>query len=137
MFRRAWNLSDYLELRRIRNSGCEFLTNFSGRIGVFKQLKFWLHRKDHEIYIFSYKGETVGYISISCANQCYLITIVMLPGFRGAGLGKIAVNYIKQFYSPMVAEIFANNIRSIKLFESCGFENVRALGGRVFLHFSC
>ena len=136
LFRRAWSLSDYLVLRRIRNSGCEFLTNFNGKIGLLRQLRFWSCRRQHEIYLVSHHGQDVGYVSVVYSGGSALITIVMLPDYRAKGLGKVAINYIKQFYNPVVAEIFATNLRSVALFETCGFRRTRDEGDKVFLEFS-
>jgi len=100
-----------------------------------RQLRFWSCRRNHEIYLLSYEDNDVGYVSFVHREGSAYVTIVVLPGYRGKGLGKLAIDYLKQFYNPIVAEIFASNLRSIALFEKCGFHFSGAGGDKVVLRF--
>lgn len=65
-----------------------------------------------------FENEPVGFIGVIDND----IRVATKPEYKNKGIGKFMVNEIMKLFPDAVAKIKLNNISSIKLFESCGFE---------------
>lgn len=63
-------------------------------------------------------NEPVGFIGVIEDD----IRVATKPEFKQKGVGKFMVEEISKIYPDAVAKIKSNNISSINLFKSCGFE---------------
>jgi RimJ/RimL family protein N-acetyltransferase len=74
------------------------------------------------------KWKRAGYLLINRKNDFNLITEVILPKHRNAGIASALVNIVKQNYLPLKAEIYTSNKASIKLHLKCGFKKIHSNG---------
>jgi ribosomal protein S18 acetylase RimI-like enzyme len=82
---------------------------------------------DHQLII-EMNGKIAGKIRVSEHNgEAWIYGFVVLPEFRGKGIGKKAlskvVNMEHQKGLPVFLEVEAKNAHALRLYESCGFQN--------------
>jgi hypothetical protein len=125
----AKSLDDYLYIRNLRNKNRNYMTNKNFPIGIIRQIFFWL-KKDKKIDIFIVKVGTVryGYFLIKEDADKNYITEVVDNDFRELGIGKLMISYAQKKYSNLCAEIFNNNLPSIKLHVSMNFKKIKSKG---------
>jgi len=122
-FRRAKSINDFNILRKIRNTGFEYLTNHSKYLSLIDQYKFYLKKNEYSIFILTIKKD-IGYLLLKENDKKYFITIVLTPNYRGKGIAKLVIDYFKNYYKTITAVINKNNKNSLNLFIKCGFQLV-------------
>lgn len=132
-FKPVETISDALIVRRIRNECRSFLTNYSGYISLPRQI-YWYYSyyrraarvKTFQLFIASNRNEVpVGYGALNLMDKQLYVTECVTEKYRGQGYGSaILANLIlvgKKQKLPLVAEIWANNQRSIDLHKKFRF----------------
>lgn len=74
-----------------------------------------VHGCNHRIVLL--KNDPVGYFGVIDGD----IRVCIHPDFQNVGVGKFAINECMKIWPNAYAKIKKENINSIKLFESCGF----------------
>ena len=123
-FKLATSLVDFLHLRNIRNEARFFLTNNQSHISIYRQLLFYFFKPSNlSFFLATQGGFVVGYLGITHdkSKNCFLVTEVVREDFRGMGIGIQMLDFAKDRYSPLVAEIFKDNNPSINLHLKAGF----------------
>ena len=71
-------------------------------------------------------GNVVGYMGLQIfSGEGYVTNVAVLPEYRRQGIAKMLIE--KQLQNEMsfiTLEVRESNLTAIKLYESCGFENV-------------
>lgn len=123
--RKAQSIKDYLVLRSIRNKSYGFMSRYPYPINLFQQFKFWLKRRNHEIFIYSKYGVDICYVLFSSIDGNKYITIVVDLEKQSQSLGyECLINACNLSLRGEIlfAEILTSNLRSIELFKKCGFK---------------
>lgn len=125
----AKSLNDYLYVRNLRNKNKNYMTNKGLHIGVMQQIFFWL-KKDQKIDLFIFKVGSVrcGYFLIKKDTDKNYITEIVDKNHRRLGIGKLMISYAQLRYSNLCAEIFNDNLPSIKLHISMNFKKIKTRG---------
>lgn len=83
----------------------------------------------YSYYIIKYYEEIVGYINFSnCVDHTDLISIAILPKYRGQGMAKKLMLYMETIATfPILLEVRETNLAAIKLYEALNYQviNVR------------
>jgi GNAT superfamily N-acetyltransferase len=82
-----------------------------------KHLDFML-KNAYNYYICLRGGVPVGFIGVVSGD----IRVAVEKKYRGSGIGKFMLNEIIKLHPDSFAKVKINNINSLALFESCGFE---------------
>ena len=123
MIEPAYSLMDYMAVRKIRNKNCQWLTGNPNKIGIFKQLWFYLFKpKGIDLYVCKDDEKVKGYLLIRRSTHTAFITEVIDDPYRGQGIGSTMIHFAQYWYSHLTADILVNNVPSIRLHESCGFK---------------
>ena len=71
-------------------------------------------------------GNVVGYMGLQIfCGEGYVTNVAVLPDFRRMGIAKKLIEHqIQNEMSFITLEVRESNLPAIKLYESCGFENV-------------
>ena len=71
-------------------------------------------------------GNVVGYMGLQIfSGEGYVTNVAVLPDFRRIGIAKKLMEYqLQNEMSFITLEVRESNLPAIKLYESCGFENV-------------
>ena len=71
-------------------------------------------------------GNVVGYMGLQIfSGEGYVTNVAVLPDFRRMGIAKKLIEHqIQNEMSFITLEVRESNLPAIKLYESCGFENV-------------
>lgn len=71
-------------------------------------------------------GKVVGYMGLQIfCGEGYVTNVAVLPDFRRNGIAKKLIEYqLQNDMSFITLEVRESNLPAIKLYESCGFENV-------------
>jgi ribosomal protein S18 acetylase RimI-like enzyme len=124
----ASSLRDYLFLRALRNEVRHLLTNDTSHIGYLRQLRFYLSQRQGsrapdtaKIFIARVKSRRAGYLLVKPMADGTRITEAVAAKFRGSGVGRRLVQYARDHYPDLVAEIRPDNTASIALHEAMGF----------------
>lgn len=129
--RRAATLLDFEYVRRLRNTNRRFLTGDAGRIGVLRQLRFWLRRPPSiELYVAEIDGRRCGYLLLRRAEGTAWITEVVDARHRGRGVAREMIRFAAARCPHLTAEILQDNDASLRLHASAGFARVDAARGR-------
>ena len=136
------SLSEALLVRTLRNGCYENLTNHRERIGLIRQVRWYLTyyraaQKQGSYRIFLLLDEqpvAVGYGALLRKDGKLLVTECIAPTYRRQGYGKRILEELIQIAQSeerdLVAEIWGQNVASVKLHEACGF--VRAANQEKF-----
>lgn len=128
------SLSAALEIRRLRNTCYQFLTQHRARIGVLEQLRWYLgfyrtasKNGAYRLYLFRLlDGTPVGYGALKLEHGRLLVTECVGEGYRKQGIGRSIlgemVSIAKREGRELVAEIRADNRASVTLHEQAGLE---------------
>ena len=132
-------LADILAVRRLRNSGREFMTNSTAHIGVLKQIAWYFrcYRRDcrtgkFRLYLLRDRtGCPVGYGALRADADGLLVTECVATQHRGKGYGRHILSAMIQMAEDegkhLLAEIFSTNQPSIALHSKAGFARVAAV----------
>ncbi|WP_414621120.1 GNAT family N-acetyltransferase [Calothrix sp. CCY 0018] len=85
--------------------------------------------RGYKYYIIFNEQQEAGYFSVKVNDQAeklFLSKLYVLKSFRGKGIGKQAIKFIKtNFYNPVIQlTVNKNNSRSIAFYKNIGFEIV-------------
>lgn len=71
-------------------------------------------------------GYVVGYMGLQIfSGEGYVTNVAVLPDFRRMGIAKKLIEHqLQNEMSFITLEVRESNLPAIKLYESCGFENV-------------
>lgn len=71
-------------------------------------------------------GNVVGYMGLQIfSGEGYVTNVAVLPDFRRMGIAKKLIEHqLQNEMSFITLEVRESNLPAIKLYESCGFENV-------------
>jgi RimJ/RimL family protein N-acetyltransferase len=132
-FDRLNSLSDALTVRDIRNQCRTYLTNYTGYIGLPRQI-FWYftyYKKAARAGIYRIfvvrdsKNQPMGYGALHHIGNELLVTECIAEKYRGQGYGnailKKLISIADNEKFPVTAEIWATNKISIALHKKCGF----------------
>jgi ribosomal protein S18 acetylase RimI-like enzyme len=120
--RPAATLADYLYLRKLRNEVRLSMTNNTGRICLWQQLRFyWRKPAGIDIYIATVDGARAGYLLLREQPPTALITEAVGAAFRGRGIARRMVEYAKTLRPHLTADILETNAASLRLHRSAGF----------------
>ena len=127
------SLRDALTVRRLRNTCCEFMTNYQQKLGLWGQVR-WYYRNykkasrsgDYRIFLFrDSSGRALGYGALQLHGDQLYITECLETSVRGQGYGKQILASLVQTGREegraLVAEIWASNQASRALHEKAGF----------------
>lgn len=121
----ASTITDYLFIRRLRNSVAHLLTGNSNKISFKQQLWFFLFRpKNVQLFIAELEEEKIGYLLLRLEKTTTFITEVICEDFRGRGIGAQMIEFAKSQFDHLTAHIIHSNIPSINLHISNGFKSV-------------
>ncbi len=128
------SLRDALQVRTLRNSCREYLTNHTVHIGVPQQLLWYFQyyrdakqTEQYRLYLwYDDLGLPVGYGALSLEDGKLLITECVGTKHRGLGHGGLIlaclVRIAREEKRDLVAEIWATNKASVALHEKAGFK---------------
>jgi RimJ/RimL family protein N-acetyltransferase len=127
------SLWDALIVRRLRNTCCDYMTNYQQKLGLWQQVR-WYYRNyqpasrsgDYRIFLFADEaGRAVGYGALQLHDNELYITECLATDARGRGYGKQILASLVQIGlregRALVAEIWATNQASRALHEKAGF----------------
>lgn len=116
-------IRDYKEVKKIQNESHSLKEL---RWGLFHILMERL--KMGEDYVIIYEGEIVGFLHIRCRSweNYHIINMCIAPSMQGGGIGKYALNWVKDIYRSRGAKIITartseNNYKTINLCKGLGF----------------
>lgn len=127
-------LSQALQVRRLRNTSYQFMTNYRQPISVIWQIYWYFHyyraaRQSgaYRVYLFyDDRGIPIGYGALSLKGIQLYATECVKPACRGHGYGKVIlatlIEITRKQKRDLVAEIWASNERSIAMHKEAGFE---------------
>ena len=123
-----------MEVRKLRNSCREYLTNYRDHIGRLQQL-VWYFRYfrrarvsgTYRLYLcYDDRSVPVGYGALSLRANELLITECVATEHRGRGYGKMILDQLVRIGQEekrnLIAEIWSTNGPSIALHEKAGFK---------------
>lgn len=122
IIKNAKTIGDYHFLRQLRNEVRLNMTGSTNLISLVSQIKFYfLKPANLTIYIAFFKNRRVGYLLIRHTNNAYWLTEAVLSKHRHLGIATALINFSKERYSPLMAEIKKSNQASINLHIKSGF----------------
>ena len=122
IIKNAKTIGDYLFLRQLRNEVRLNMTGSTNLISLIDQIQFYfLKPANTPIYIAFLKNKRVGYLLIRHTNNAYWLTEAILSKHRHLGIATALINFAKERYSPLKAEIQKSNQASINLHIKSGF----------------
>jgi ribosomal protein S18 acetylase RimI-like enzyme len=130
----ACSLADYLFLRALRNEVRGLMTNHTGHIGYWQQLKFYIATRYRgaapiTVFIARRRGRRAGYLLVRQTAGGAAVTEAVDAKFRQRGIGRKLLAFAQARYPNVVAEIREDNAGSIRLHESMGFVRESSAGG--------
>lgn len=133
MFKLVDSLREAMTVRSLRNSCRENLTNHPEHIGMAQQVRwyFWSYRQSkrsgsYRLYLlYNDAGSPVGYGALALHDRQLYVTECVGRDHRGLGHGRSILAELMSIASQeqrdLVAEIWAENQRSITLHVRAGF----------------
>ncbi len=127
------NLREAMQVRTLRNSCREYLTNNRDHIGILQQLRWYFgyycparRTARYRLYVLLSKERSpLGYGALALRDEKLFVTECVAPGHRGEGYGRIILRYLTKIAAreqrDLVAEIWVSNNPSIALHEREGF----------------
>lgn len=122
-FERVTTHAQAEEVRQIRNTGCEWLF-FSRLITPEEQAAWWdAHRETARIWLTKEEEATTGFLSIADKGGRDYVTLVVLPEYRGQGIGTAIYREAPVFAGhPVLAAIYVYNSASMKAAAKAGYK---------------
>jgi RimJ/RimL family protein N-acetyltransferase len=129
-------LGQALQVRNLRNTCCEYMTNYQQEIGLFQQIRWFfvsylpdLRAGKYRIYLFLSGAQVIGYGAVDLKGKDLYITECVHPNFRGQGYGHQILSALMQLAASegraLVAEIWSSNVPSIRLHQKNNFRWVQ------------
>jgi hypothetical protein len=129
--RPAASALDFEYVRRLRNANRRFLTGDARRIGVLRQLRFWLARPASiDLHVAELDGRRCGYLLLRRDGDTTWITEVVDARHRGRGVAMEMIRFAAARHPHLSAEIFPGNDASLRLHARAGFVRAGAADGR-------
>jgi len=123
---KAGTFLDFLYIRNLRNSVRFLLTGSTRKISLIEQIYFFLNKPQHiDLYIVKLYNKKIGYLLIRKSNNKNFITEVIEEKYRGLGIGSYLIEFAKNKYQNLEAQIFLNNYSSRRLHEKNNFLLIR------------
>lgn len=120
-------LSEYLKIRKIRNANYQNLTGDRRKIGLWEQIQFFLFKpKSILVFVSFTDGKISGYMLIKETETAAFITEVVDEKYRGQGIAQKMIRDAQDDFPSIIAEIWKDNLPSIRLHEKMGFKLVEA-----------
>lgn len=128
------SLGEALQVRRLRNSCREYLTNHTAHIGVRQQMLWYFQyyrtakqTQKYRLYLWhDDRGVPLGYGALALEDGKLLVTECVATKHRGLGHGGSILNRLVRIAleekRDLVAEIWATNEGSVALHEKAGFK---------------
>lgn len=95
----------------------------------FETLKKDMTNTSYTFSVILYNEEIAGYINFAdCIDHTDLISIAILPKYRGLGLAKDLITYMESYSThPIFLEVRESNISAISLYEKLNYKiiNIR------------
>lgn len=132
-FKPVSSLRQALTVRSIRNSCYQYLTNHRKPIGIIQQVRWYfryyrnaIRISEYRVYLFHDEQETpVGYGALQLRNNQLYVTECVATEHRNQAYGKEILRALvaigKRERRDLVAEIWANNERSLAMHTEAGF----------------
>jgi hypothetical protein len=134
VIRKAKSIIDFEYIRRIRNENRFFLTGNVCRIGLLRQLLFFLIRPSTiKIFVAELDSQRCGYLLLRQSENTTWITEVVEARFRGRGVARHMIRYAIGFCDHLSAEILLSNEDSLRLHLNAGFVRVKEENKRIHL----
>jgi Acetyltransferases len=112
-------------VRKIRNSGREFMTKERNEITAKEQEDWWTHLDGNSNWIWLFFDEdwkVIGYVYLRKGDKTYA-SYCLIPKARGKGYGKELVEFSQwAAQEELVIEVLESNDRAIKLYRKMGFK---------------
>jgi RimJ/RimL family protein N-acetyltransferase len=134
VFKPVENLSQALQVRKLRNSCRQYLTNNRNHIGILWQV-IWYYRYyrgakntgKYRLYLgYDDQGRPIGYGALAKKAGELLATECVAVAYQGRGYGRWILQQLiciaAKENRDLVAEIWSTNERSIGLHEKAGFK---------------
>ena len=128
---RQTDKDDVLEMMRVFYTSAAVHTNGSEEI-YLSDFNNCINSNPHlEGFIIEISNKTAGYLMVAKSfstefgKPCIWIEDIYLKeGYRGLGLGKVAIDYVIDRFPEAVIRLEAeeDNERAVKLYKNCGFE---------------
>lgn len=83
-----------------------------------EQQNDYMLKHGHNYYICLYNNEPVGFVGVIDND----IRVATEPKFKKLGVGKFMINEIIKIYPNAKAKIKVDNLASLNLFKTCGFQ---------------
>ncbi|MFM8989123.1 MAG: N-acetyltransferase family protein [Alphaproteobacteria bacterium] len=129
--REARSALDFEYVRGLRNANRAFLTGDARRIGLLRQLRFWLRRPPSiDLYVAELDGRRCGYLLLRRDADTTWITEVVDARHRGRGVAQAMIRFAAARRPHLSAEILSANEASLRLHARAGFERVGTAEGR-------
>lgn len=123
---------EYFKIRKIRNDNFQHLTGDRRKISVWEQIKFFLFKpKNISVFVSFTEGKISGYMLLKETENAVFITEVVDKKYRGKGIGKKMIREAQNHYPVVMAEIWKENIPSIRLHESMGFKLIDEIDNKL------
>ena len=122
-----------MRVRSIRNSCRQYLTNHTGYISQFQQLRWYFrtynpNRKSGKLRLYllsDEKDRPLAYGALALDGDSLLVTECVATEHRNKGIGTVVLDRLMQIGKsenrPLLADILATNAASIALHEKAGF----------------
>lgn len=133
-FKIVESLREALQVRELRNSCRQDLTNHREHISVLRQVRWYFTdyrtaKRSFQYRLYLLRDELqspVGYGALYLRNEELFITECVAPKYRGQGHGRIILQQLIEIARSeqrnLVAEIWARNTPSLALHRKAGFE---------------
>lgn len=118
----AAGLADFMYVRHLRNAVRLNMTGHTGRIGVLRQLLFFLRPPaGMQLYIAWVGGRRAGYLLLRPEGETTLITEAVDEHFRRRGVASAMIRYAQQQKADITAHVRTSNAASCALHLGAGF----------------
>lgn len=112
---------EYWEFVRLLRNDERVIDGFIDRIEITKeQQEKYMSSNQHNYRIALVEGKPAGYVGVIEDD----IRVCTSPEFQGKGVGKYMINECKKLWPKACAKVKHANLKSHKLFLSCGFQEL-------------
>ena len=105
-------------VRKLRNNKKTSIGFIENRIITVKEQKEYMKINSKNYRIALYNKTAVGYVGVINND----IRVCTHPEYQGKGIGKFMILECLKIWPKAQCKIKIDNLKSIKLFESCGFK---------------
>lgn len=128
---------DYLYIRELRNRVRQHMTNDTSKVGLFRQVLFYLNRPPNvQLFVARVAGRRAGYLLLRSKGEETFITEAVDDRYRRSGVGRKMVQFAQESAPSLIAEILVGNQASRRLHEVTGFRLLAEDGRVAEYHFT-